>query len=256
MQVDVVTAVHAPYAAYLPALWESLRGQTHRDWSWLVQIDGPSEAVRKTLDACGAAADRRVHVAGNGTGEGPAVTRNVALGRGRAPLVQNADADDVLERQALEALSAGLAAHPSAGFAVGHARDLRRDGRLVSHELPVPPGLLERGTLLRTWRNRLPVHPAGAMWRRQLLTGLGGWAALHGMEDTGALMAASAVADGVLVDVDTLRYRRHPGQRSRQKSEFAGGGVQVALIRQRAALLMSMPRWVPAPDAGDNHHIE
>lgn len=149
------------------------------------------------------------------------------------PLVQNVDADDELEPGALAALATALSDHPDAGYAVGHARDLMGDGLLIDHPLPVLPGLLPRGALLPAWRTtptdyRVPVHPAGVMWRRSLLLALGGWSALQGMEDTGVLMAASAVTEGVLVDSATLRYRRHAAQMSKQTSKFAGGGADSA----------------------------
>ncbi|OCC11576.1 glycosyltransferase family A protein [Streptomyces sp. PTY087I2] len=248
MQVDVVTAVHASHAAFLPAAWGSLLAQSHTRWRWLVQIDGPSDEVRAVLNACAATEDPRVLVASHGTYEGPAITRNVALGRGSAPLVQNVDADDELETDALAVLATALDTHPDAGYAVGYARDLMADGTLVDHPLPVPSGTLPRGVLPRTWKAgpaeyRVPVHPAGVMWRRPLLLALGGWSALRGMEDTGALMAASAAAEGVLVDAPTLRYRRHAAQRSKQTSKFAGGGAQIALIRERTAVLSSLPPW-------------
>ncbi|WP_053726467.1 glycosyltransferase [Streptomyces sp. WM6378] len=101
MQVDVVTAVHAPYSAFLPLAWQSLLDQSHTAWRWLVQIDGPPADVLDALTGCGAAADPRVAIASHGTTEGPAVTRNVALGRTTAPFVQNVDADDELELEAL-----------------------------------------------------------------------------------------------------------------------------------------------------------
>jgi glycosyltransferase involved in cell wall biosynthesis len=230
MQVDVVTAVHAPYAVFLPFAWRSLRRQSHTEWTWLVQIDGPAHEVLDALRECGAAEDPRVRIAENGTSEGPATTRNIAVGRATANLVQNLDADDELEPEALLALADLLATHPGAGFAVGHARDLMPDGRLHDHALPVSAGVLPRGVLLDQWNAdtrvpRLPVHPAGVMWRRSLLLALGGWSALRSMEDTGLLMAASASADGVLIEMPTLRYRRHGAQRSKQSSKFTGGGA-------------------------------
>lgn len=251
MQVNVVTAVHGSYATFLARTWASLRRQSHDDWVWLLQVDGPAEdaaVVLRALDACGAAGDKRVEVAAHGTREGPAVTRNIALARGIAPLVQNVDADDELEPDALTVLADALAARPGAGFAVGHARDLLSDGLLREQRLPVADGVLGRGVLLDRWVTdgagyRLPVHPAGAMWRRSLLVRLGGWSALRGMEDTGLLMAGSASAEGVLVREPTLRYRRHPAQCSTEPSKFNGRDCQVALVRQRAAFLRSLPAW-------------
>ncbi|WP_280212255.1 glycosyltransferase family 2 protein [Nocardia cyriacigeorgica] len=184
--------------------------------------------MRTALVDCGAAGDPRVRIAANGTREGPGISRNVALGRASAPLIQNLDADDELEPDALEVLATALAEHPAAGFAVGPARDLLGSGDLVEFPVPFPPGVITRGSLARHWVTdldayRLPVHPAGVMWRRGLLIAAGGWSALHNMEDTGLLMSASALAPGVVVDRVTLRYRRHRNQRSTQRQIFEGG---------------------------------
>lgn len=233
MWVDVVTAVHAEYADYLPSAWESLRRQHHPHWTWRIQIDGPAEAIRATLAACGATDDGRVEIAAHGTREGPAVARNIALGACTAPLIQNLDADDELEPEALGALSGALAAHPDAGFAAGHARDLHPDGSLHVTPLAIPAGPLVRGALAVAWKAALPertlppIHPAGVMWRRTLLFTLGGWAALRGVEDTATLLAGSALATGVLLDLPTLRYRRHGAQHSRRNEKFSGGGASI-----------------------------
>ncbi|WP_218017650.1 glycosyltransferase family 2 protein [Nocardia caishijiensis] len=249
VEIAVLTAVHAGYARYLPDAWRSLCAQTHADWTWYVQVDGGrSPELVSNLIGCGAAGDPRVSLAFNGTREGSAVTRNVALGRITVPLVQNLDADDELEPTALATLGAALAAEPTAGFAVGPARDLLGSGELRSFPLNFRPGLLERGALLDAWVTnaqtyRLPVHPAGVLWRRDLLLAAGGWAALRGMEDTALLMSASAMAAGVVVDAPTLRYRKHHLQQSSKHSIFEGGGEQISLIRARAAALLLGPEW-------------
>ncbi|RKN10612.1 glycosyltransferase family 2 protein [Streptomyces radicis] len=262
MRVDVVTAAHAPNARYLTAAWSSLRAQTHRDWRWLIQIDGAdARPLQAALRACGAAGDPRVSVGVHSTTEGPAVSRNVALGRSTAPLIQNLDADDELEPSALADLSLALDGYRLAGFAAGQARDLLPSGELRSAQLPLSSGRLARGVLLEHWSTapggyRLPIHPAGVMWRRDLLVSLGGWSAMRGMEDTGTLMAASARAAGVLIAAPTLRYRKHPGQISGQKSNFAGGGAQISLIRQRALHLLTAPAWAPSspPSCSDQQN--
>jgi hypothetical protein len=228
MLVDVVTAAHAPHAGFVASAWDSLRAQTMTDWSWSVQIDGPPNPVLAALAECGAADNDQVQVAVNGTQEGPAVSRNVALGRSRAPLVQNLDVDDKLEPDALATLAGALADSPDAGFAFGHARDLLPNGDLLTHPLPLQPGLIPRGQLVERWAPasdgyRVPAHPAGVMWRRSLLLVTGGWPALHRMEDTGLLMSASALAPAILVDKPTLQYRKHSGQVSANTSVFEGG---------------------------------
>ena len=194
MRVDVITAVHAAHARFLTFAWASLRAQSYPDWTWLVQLDGPQAEAWDALSRCGAAGEPRVRVAAHGTHEGPAVTRNIALGGASAPLVHSLDADDEFEPDALALLVTALQTHPAAGFAVGRVRDLLVTGELRDHPLPVPAGVLPRGILLTEWQTtpgqyRLPVHPAGVMWRRSLLLSVGAWAALHGMEDTSAVMA-------------------------------------------------------------------
>lgn len=232
-RVDVVTAVHAPYARFLAAAWSSLRAQTHRGWRWLVQIDGPDDGVvRGALRACGAAADPRVHVDAHRTSQGPANARTLAFGRSNAPLIQNLDADDELEPEALALLSRAMVQAPHTGYAAGHARDLLPTGELRGHRLPLRAGPLPRGILLKHWtttadRYRLPLHPAGVMWHRDLLLTVGMWGAAHGMEDTSVLMAGSALARGILIDAPTLRYRTHRWQSSRQVTNFAGGGCRL-----------------------------
>ncbi|MFC9898087.1 glycosyltransferase [Nocardia sp. NPDC127579] len=229
MRVEVVTAVHPTYSHFLATAWHSLCAQTHTDWTWLVQIDAEdATSARTALIDCGAAADPRVRLGVNGTREGSAVTRNVALGRSSAEFIQNLDADDELEPTALATLAAALCAHPTAGFAVGTARDLLGSGEFVSVPIAFPPGLVPRGDLVDAWLaapdGRLPVHPAGIMWRRDLLLTLGGWAAMRGMEDTALLISAAALAPCVTTATATLRYRRHRNQQSTQRSFFEGGG--------------------------------
>ncbi|WP_326599928.1 glycosyltransferase family 2 protein [Streptomyces sp. NBC_01803] len=252
MRVDVVTAVHAPYARFLAAAWASLRAQTHRDWRWLIQVDGPHDgALRAALVACGAAVDSRVQIAAHRTAEGPAVARNLALGRSSAPLIQNLDADDELEPSALTLLAGALRDDPRTGYAAGRARDLMPSGQLHDRPLPLRGGPLPRGILLEHWttasgRYRLPLHPAGVMWRRDLLLSLGGWSAMRGMEDTSTLMAASARAVGVLLEAPTLRYRKHSQQISGRTSDFAGGGGADRPHPPARAAPAHRPRMVPA----------
>ncbi|MEU2719720.1 glycosyltransferase family A protein [Streptomyces smyrnaeus] len=249
VDVDVVTAVHAAYASFLPNLWKSLREQTHPRWTWWVEIDGDADEVTEVLSGCGAALDPRVRVGAHGGAPlGPAIVRNLALHRGRGRYVQTADADDELEPEALSLLVAALAEHPGTGFALGQARDLLPDGRLRTVPLPLPPGLLERGTLAAHWTTteeayRVPVHPAGAMYVRELVTLLGGWQAAEGMEDTALLMAASAATPGVLLPQATLRYRRHADQRSERNRSSSVEGLQVRGVRSRVAGLLALPPW-------------
>ncbi|GAB3668390.1 glycosyltransferase family 2 protein [Actinocorallia lasiicapitis] len=233
----MLTAVHEPNARFLADAWRSLRAQDHTDWTWFVQLDGAPEPMLDALKACGAAADPRVEIDAHLVRVAPANARNLALARGDAPLVQNLDGDDLLEPSALTLLSTALAAVPEAGYAAGRARDLHADGSLRDVDLPLKPGIIPPGAIADAWRTspedyRVPLHPAGVMWRRDAIRA--GWPALHGMEDTGLLIMVARDRPGILLDAPTLRYRLHPGQSSREPRIFAGGGHQITLLRRLA----------------------
>lgn len=210
-------------------------------------MDGELDGIPTTLSRCGALADPRVSLSANGTRAGAAVTRNVALGRSSAPLIQNLDADDELEPTALRTLLTALRDHPDAGFAVGPARDLHASGALREFPIALPDGPIPRGALVDAWitepdRYHVPVHPAGVMWRRDLLLTVGGWSAAHGMEDTALLMAASALAPGVVVRGPTLRYRKHRAQTSTKVSGFEGEGGRFRLFAAEWHFCERLPR--------------
>lgn len=102
-------------------------------------------AAPSTCDALG---DAQVRLAFNGTREGPATTRNIALGHIEESLVQNLDADDAREPNTLEALSDALTHHPRTGFAVGIASDVHDSGATAEVPIGFCPGVLPRGTLV------------------------------------------------------------------------------------------------------------
>ncbi|WP_371500734.1 glycosyltransferase family 2 protein [Kitasatospora sp. NBC_00374] len=244
--VSVLTACRTGRVATLPDALASLEAQHGTDWEWVLQFDGPVPALPPAL--LPAHTSGRLTVGGSERpgGYGPAEARNRGLARCRGELVQNLDADDELEPDALTLLAGALRERPDAAYAVGDARDLLPDGSLVSVALELRPGLLAPGEVYRHWRTEpasaysVPLHPAGVMWRRSVLLEFGGWPALWGMDDTALLMAVSAVHPGVYVGADTLRYRLHEGQLSTRVARHRGGlGDQVAMVRQRVAAL----RW-------------
>ncbi|MFJ1702877.1 glycosyltransferase family 2 protein [Kitasatospora sp. NPDC088346] len=241
--VSVLTACRTDRAGTLPDALASLEAQHGTDWEWVLQFDGPVPVLPPSLLAARAGGLLSVGGSARPGGYGPAEARNRGLARCRGELVQNLDADDELEPDALTLLADALRARPDAAYAVGDARDLLPDGSLVSVALDLRPGLLAPGEVYLRWRTEpsaysVPLHPAGVMWRRSVLLEFGGWPALWGMDDTALLMAVSAVRPGVYVGADTLRYRRHDGQLSfRVARQRDGLGDQVTMVRQRVAAL-------------------
>jgi glycosyltransferase involved in cell wall biosynthesis len=173
---------------------------------------------------------------------GPAVSRNRALARSSGELLQNLDADDQLLPGALSALETALRADPAAAFAFGEAVDLHGDGRLARFPPTFPAGPVPPGEIPARWRSDpadywVPIHPAGIMWRRQVVLELGGWPALWGVDDTALLMSAAAVHPSVSLGRETFLYRRHERQISGTRAHRQQRAEQVEFIRQRVAAL-------------------
>lgn len=177
-------------------------------WEWVIQIDGRARALPSWL-----ARDQRVRVAANDDRYGAAITRNRALARCRAELVQNLDDDDVLAPGALAILAAALERYPRCAFAFG---DSYRAGLPVAHGRRAPRGVLAPHVLFEHWQNgglaergQLPLAPGGVMWRREVLLAEGGWRALSGCEDTALLMSVAERHPAIGVGVPTIGVREH-----------------------------------------------
>ena len=206
--VSVLTAGWRLKPSHLRDAYCSLLAQSPA-WEWVIQIDGRARALPTWL-----ARDRRVHVAANGDRYGAAITRNRALARCRAELVQNLDDDDVLAYGALALLSAALERYPPCAFAFG---DSFRAGLPVAHgRRRAPRGVLAPRVLFERWQNEglaerglLPLAPGGVMWRREVLLAEGGWRALSGCEDTALLMSVAERHPAIGVGVPTIGVREH-----------------------------------------------
>jgi glycosyltransferase involved in cell wall biosynthesis len=234
--VSVITAAFEPDPRHLIAAYESLRGQ-EPSWEWLVQFDGPDQALPPSIDG-----DPRIAVDHNATRVGAAISRNRALARSRARFVLSLDADDVLLPDALRVLCRALGERDLA-FAFGGSVELLPDG--VVHSTPYDtfrPGLVPSGQVERAWeREDAPAIRGGAvMWRREYLLAYGGWAALLGSEDTAVLLAASVRHPSVYVGRDVLMQRRHDGQLSETAAYREARALEWRFARERAASLRAL----------------
>ncbi len=237
--VSVLTAVHPPAARYLREAYASLAAQQLPDgwtWQWLVQEDGQTGVPARHLPD-----DRRIS-AGTGRPGGPGVARTLALARAGGEYVKVLDADDQLTPGALAREIAVLAEQPTVGWTTARALDLLPDGSTVGFDAEPPEGVLRRYSVVESWLAgdfRAPVHPASLCLRHDLLLALGGWMALPASEDTGLLMAASAVSDGYFIATTGLLYRKWPGQATNQAAHVEPGerGARMRLIAARAAAL-------------------
>ncbi|MFG2228122.1 glycosyltransferase family 2 protein [Streptomyces sp. NPDC048644] len=243
--ITVVTAVHAPSAVHLADAYASLLGQEMPDgwdWQWVIQEDGETGDVAPYVPD-----DSRISF-GQGRRGRAAMARTVGLSRADGRFVKVLDADDMLAPGALARDLQALTDDPSLGWATCRVLDYLPDGSTVGFDEDPPQGPIERGTVLRYWQEhdyRAQVHPATLCVRRELLLALGGWMALPASEDTGLLMALSAVSRGWFSADTGLLYRKWPGQVTSQPShaDEAERQARFAVVEARALALASLGGW-------------
>ncbi|MEG3633404.1 glycosyltransferase [Micromonospora palythoicola] len=250
--VSVITPVHAPSVEYLAGAYDSLVKQAMPDgwdWQWLVQEDGQTGTLAQVLPD-----DPRISIGGGRPG-GPGVARTLALSRVAGDLVKVLDADDQLMVGALARDIAAFETHPHIGWTTSRVLDLMPDGSTVGWDMDPDGGPISRGAVLTFWKAngyRAQVHPATLCIRPNLLLALGGWMALPASEDTGLLLAASAVSEGYFTREHGLLYRKWPGQVTSQAAhrepvEYEG---RMKIIEARAEALATMlPNGLPVTHA-------
>ncbi|KOV63440.1 glycosyltransferase family 2 protein [Streptomyces sp. MMG1121] len=257
--ITVVTAVHGPSAPFLPQAYASLNAQRLPggwEWQWVVQQDGTTDEVRPYLPD-----DTRVSFC-QGRPGGPGIARTIALARAEGEYVKVLDADDRLTPGTLARDLAVLEADRTIGWTTSRVLDLLPDGSTAGFPGDPDDGPLERGMVLDHWKRHdflAPVHPATLCVRRDLLTALGGWMALPASEDTGLLLALSAVSRGWFSAEVGLLYRKWEGQVTGQASHVdpVERAARMAVAEARAHALTdfawSYPPAAPAtaqtPDA-------
>lgn len=209
VELSVITAVAARPANRLDLIHRALDA-AELGWEWLVQVDG--EAADDPLPAR-VRADPRVRVQENGRQEGIAVTRNRALARAAAPLLLNADSDDVPVAGALGRLAAAFD-DPEVGLAFGDWAERWPDGSEWRPQVRFTPGRQPAGTMAGIWaaEHWVPLHLAGAMWRTTAVLAAGGWTALAGGSDIGLMLGVDAGWASCYVPGETFTYHHHEHQ--------------------------------------------
>ncbi|MGW2746083.1 glycosyltransferase family 2 protein [Streptomyces sp. NPDC001450] len=247
-RITVVTAVHAPSARFLPEAYKSLCEQALPDgweWDWVIQEDGATDAVRPYVPD-----DERVGFR-QGRPGGPGIARTIALAHADGEYVKVLDADDQLPPGTLARDLAVLEADRTIGWTTSRVLDLLPDGSTAGFPGDPDDGPVERGAVLRFWKEngfRAPVHPATLFVRRDLLTALGGWMALPASEDTGLLLALNAVSRGWFSAEVGLLYRKWEGQATGQASHVdpAEREARMAVAEARARALADFGWTYPA----------
>ncbi|GAA4000939.1 hypothetical protein GCM10022247_21890 [Allokutzneria multivorans] len=240
--ISIITAVHAPGAAFLSETITSVRRQELPggwDLEWLVQEDGADPCLESHFADVPFAAYEP-----NGAQLSIAETRNLALTRARGDLVQVLDSDDVLLPGALSALIP-LFDDDRIHWAVGQADDLLPSGERKSFESALPYGMIPAGQV-NSWAEahggNWPVHCAGLAMRTTSLRALGGWIGLPSDEDIAMFAALSEMSDGYNFDGVTWLYRQHPQQitRAARTRNLGEHCRRMALQRVKAMRLMNV----------------
>ena len=242
--ITVMTAVHAPGKLFLSDAYQSLLKQELPDgweWQWVVQEDGQTDEVSPHIPD-----DPRISF-GQGRAGRAGMARTIALPRASGSFVRVLDADDQLTSGALARDIEVLTQNPHLGWTTSKVLDLLPDGETRGFDGDPDEGVLERGSVLRSWQSsnhRSPVHPATLCVRHELLLALGGWMALPASEDTGLLLALDAVSQGWFTAEVGLLYRKWPGQVTAAASH--GDEVEVAArtaIVEARALALAKLEW-------------
>lgn len=247
-RISVITPVHAPSIPYLMDAYQSLRSQEMPEswrWEWLIQCDGPiADSLPDPIRT-----DPRCMIDENRP-SGPGPTRNMAFARSTGSIIRNLDADDRLTDGSLARNIRAHIEHPEIGWTTSTAYDCDDETGELSrwvHGDP-EPGLVEVGWVLRVWEDNdwkwLPNMPTSMSIKRDLLLRLGGWMALPTSEDTGLLVAASALAPGHLEAEPGLIYRKHNAQvtASPEHRDAAHAEQRRTLIVARARALQDLVR--------------
>jgi len=172
---------------------------------------------------------------------GPSAAVMAGLEATSAFYVMRLDADDLLERGALDALVAALDSAPLAAASWG---DVQTFG-MTTFRVPTAPAL---DPWLVTYVNCVP--GAGCLFRRSALVEAGGWQVRDGFEDWDVWMSLAELGyAGVYLPLVTFHYRRD--QLGRQAESVARTSRYYEELRNRHPKLFGMRhenrRRSPAP---------
>lgn len=244
--ISIVTAVIDGRHQYLQDAYRSIIKQDLPDgwdWQWVIQEDGTTGRPLAVLPT-----DPRIST-GTGKRGGAAVARTVALSRVTGVLLRQLDADDELPVGALKRDILTLQQHPDIAWCVSPALDLLPDGSLRPGPRdpapgPVPPGLFANGEQAGV----LQVVGGTLCTYTELVRALGGWLALPAEEDVALLLAAEAVAPGMMLSEPGLYYRRWEGSSTAgidKTAPAASTPLREVLLARVEALRAAGWTWTP-----------
>ncbi len=181
-------------------------------WEAVIALDGADPA---RLPAP-LAADPRVRTLALPRAVGAACARNLALNEVRTEFVNWADDDDEFTDDAM-AVRLGTLESTGVGWCAGWSEDLHPDGSTSLWRCPTPPGRHKAGEVWTYWEkptDTIPIGPTTILARTDLVRAAPMGGLVQG-EDYMAT-AVTCLAPGILLPVPVYRYRKHPGQLTRE----------------------------------------
>ncbi|MFJ4203462.1 glycosyltransferase [Streptomyces sviceus] len=214
MTVVIATRLQPDRLGYLTALHESLTRQSV-SWEAVIALDGanPSSLPEPLAD------DQRVRVVVLPRPVGAACARNLALGDVRTEYVNWADDDDEFTDDAM-AVRLRTLETTGVGWCAGYSQDLYPDGTTSLWRCPTPPGWHAAGNVWTYWKNpedTIPIGPTTILARTDLVRAAPMGGLVQG-EDYMTAIGVTCLAPGIMLPVPVYRYRKHPGQMTRQDS--------------------------------------
>ncbi|MDX2826589.1 glycosyltransferase [Streptomyces ipomoeae] len=210
--VVIATQLRPDRLGYLTALHASL-GRQSVPWEAVIALDGVSPARLPTP----LADDPRVRTLVLPRPVGAACARNLALNEVRTEFVNWADDDDEFTNDAMAVRLHTLEA-TGVGWCAGYSQDLHPDGSTTLWRCPTPPGRHEAGDVWTYWKSpvdTIPIGPTTILARTDLVRAAPMGGLVQG-EDYMAAIGVTSLAPGILLPVPVYRYRKHPGQMTRQ----------------------------------------
>lgn len=154
-------------ARYLPRLAESVRAQTRPFAEILCYDDGSTD------DTVRVARELGWTILTPNANAGPAAARNRLLAAAHAPWVHFHDADDLLQPQFVERMTAAIGAQPTADVFVSHMDWLTESTRTLEVAWRYDGAALARDPLSATITD--PIGVIACVYRREILGRIGGF---------------------------------------------------------------------------------
>ncbi|WP_078890147.1 glycosyltransferase family 2 protein [Streptomyces maremycinicus] len=196
---------------YLTAMHASLTRQSV-PWEAVIALDGASsDRLPDPL-----AQDSRVRTLALPRPVGAACARNLALAHVRTRYTNWADDDDEFTDDATS-VRLNILESTGVGWCAGWSEDLHH-GSTTLWRCPAPPGRHEAGDVWMYWKSpaaTIPIGPTTILARTDLVRAAPMGGLVQG-EDYCAALGVTSLAPGILLPLPVYRYRKHPGQMTRQ----------------------------------------